>query len=489
MTDDNRSEPKETLDAKLSEVLPEAITPPLTSGKGKVDLTEGPVQGHIFRMLGPFAIAVIALLSAGIVDTIYLGNLTSADGDPALGVLALAAVGFAYPLTFLGNSVNIGLGAGTMSALSCAIGGGQYDKAKRHAAAAILFALFIMTLTVALIWSTLPFALDFLGAKGEAREMAREYMLISLPGLVVVSIAMISNNILRAGGEAILPSAIMIMGAILNIVIDPFLIFGFGPFPRLEVQGAAIATVLGNSIAAIFGFYIVQFRRKAVDFAHMTIASIRHAWWIIGRVGIIAAVTNVVVPAGTFLAVAAVQRTGGDIYNAAFTLTSRAELISVGVLYGLSACIGAVTGQNGGAGLTDRVEETFRVCYKICLYWSTGMAIILAVLAGPITGLFTNDPQVYDLAKSYFWIVPITIAGYGFVFVSAAGFNALGRPLYGLSFTVIRSLLLYAPLVAIGVSLDDLRGAFIGIAAANIISGGIAYYWSLHKAPMIAKDG
>ena len=117
------------------------------------------------------------------------------------------------------------------------------------------------------------------------------------------------------------------------------------------------------------------------------------------------------------------------------------------------------------------------------------MAIILAVLAGPITGLFTNDPQVYDLAKSYFWIVPITIAGYGFVFVSAAGFNALGRPLYGLSYTVIRSLLLYAPLVAIGVSLDDLRGAFIGIAAANIISGGIAYYWSLHKAPMIAKDG
>jgi len=96
---------------------------------------------------------------------------------------------------------------------------------------------------------------------------------------------------------------------------------------------------------------------------------------------------------------------------------------------------------------------------------------------------------VLELAKTYFWIVPITIAGYGFVFVSAAGFNALGRPIYGLTYTVIRSLVLYAPLVAIGVNLDGLRGAFIGIAIANILSGLIAYNWSLRKAPMTAKKG
>lgn len=455
--------------------------------KAKVDLTDGPVQGHILRMLAPFAIAVIALLSAGIVDTIYLGNLKGLDGSVELGTLALAAVGFAYPLTFFGNSVNIGLGAGTMSALSRAIGAGDMARARRHAAAALLFALFIMSIVVTLLWLSLPFALDFVGAKGAARSMAISYLAISLPGLAIVSIAMISNNILRAGGEAALPSTIMITGAVLNIIIDPFLIFGWGPFPRLEVQGAAIATVAGNTVAALFGFYLVQFRRKAVDFAKMTVNSIRRAWWIIGRVGIVAAVTNVVVPLGVFLAVAAVQHTGGDVYNAAFTLTGRAELISVGVLYGLSACIGAVTGQNGGAGKTERVREAFIVSYKICVVWSTALAIILAVLAKPITGLFTNDPEVMALAYDYFWIVPITIAGYGFVFVSAAGFNALGRPLYGLIFTIIRSLILYAPLVAIGVHLDGLRGAFIGIALANILSGLIAAAWSLKKAPMSAK--
>ena len=480
MSDDN-------LEEKLASVLPGAITPPKTSGKGKVDLTEGPVQGHILRMLVPFAIAVIALLSAGIVDTIYLGNLTGLDGSAELGKLALSAVGFAYTLTFLGNSVNIGLGAGTMSALSRAIGSGDTEKARRHGAAAILFALFVMTIVVAIIWLILPFVLNGMGAEGDAREMAISYLAISLPGLVIVSIAMISNNILRAGGEALLPSSIMILGAVLNIIIDPFLIFGWGPFPRLEVQGAAIATVFGNTIAAIFGFYIVQFRRKAIDFAKMTFSSMRHAWGVIAEVGAVAAGTNVIVPIGTYFAVAAVTRAGGDTFNAAFTLVSRAELISVGLLYGLSACIGAVTGQNGGAKKTERVEEAFRVSYRICIYWSTGMAVVLALLAGPITSLFTNDPEVYVLARTYFWIVPITIAGYGFVFVTAAGFNALGRPKYGFIFTLIRSLGLYAPLVGLGVYLGGMPGVFIGIAIANIVSGLLARYWTLHKAPMTAR--
>ncbi|CAM3815380.1 MATE family efflux transporter [Litorimonas haliclonae] len=488
MTDDQRSAPKDTLDAQLSESLPDAITPPVGTGKGRIDLTEGPIQGHILRMLGPFALAVLALLSAGLIDTIYLGNLTD-DARPDLGVMALAAVGFAYPLTFLGNSANIGLGAGTMSAISRAIGKGDHAKAARHAAAAILFALFVMTILVSLMWLFIPSLLPMMGAKGEVGVMASQYLAISLPGLVIVSVAMISNNILRAGGEAALPSSIMILGAVLNIIIDPFLIFGWGPFPRLEVPGAALATVIGNTVAALFGFYIVQFRRKAVSFVEMTFSSIRHAWWTVGKVGLPAAVTNIIVPIGTAVAVSIIGNSLTVEDVAAFTLTSRAELLSVGLLYALSACIGAVTGQNGGAGKTDRVREAFKVSYKICLIWTSIAAAILALLARPIADVFTNDPVVLDLATTYFWIVPITISGYGFVFVSAAGFNALGRPLFGLVYTIMRSLLLFAPLIGVGVYFDGLRGAFFGIAAANIISGGIAYYWSMYKAPMAAKDG
>ena len=452
----------------------------------KVNLTEGKVSGHVLRMLGPFSIAVIAMISTGIVDTIYLGRLTDA-ARPNLGVMALAAIGFAFPLTFLGNSANIGLGAGTMSAMSRALGQGDTERARRHGAAAILMGLTVMTGLVLAMLIALPHVLSLMGAEGEIKIMARDYALISFPGLIIISVASMSNNILRAGGEAALPSSIMILGAVINIVLDPFLIFGWGPFPRMEVQGAALSTLIGNIIGAMFGFYIVFFHRKAISFAEMTFGSLRRAWSIIGKVGIPAAGTNIIVPLSAAIAVAIVARGLTTVDVAAFTVASRAELISVGLLYALSACIGAITGQNGGAGLTKRVRAAFKFCYWICVAWSSVMAVILALFAPQIAGIFSNDPEVVAKTIPYFYIVPITIFAYGFVFISAAGFNALGRPIYGLVYTIIRSLILYVILIYIGVQIDGIRGAFFGMAGANIISGLIAAGWSLTKVPMTAK--
>ena len=452
----------------------------------KVNLTEGKVSGHVLRMLGPFSIAVIAMISTGIVDTIYLGRLTDA-ARPNLGVMALAAIGFAFPLTFLGNSANIGLGAGTMSAMSRALGQGDTERARRHGAAAILMGLTVMTGLVLAMLIALPHVLSLMGAEGEIKIMARDYALISFPGLIIISVASMSNNILRAGGEAALPSTIMILGAVINIVLDPFLIFGWGQFPRMEVQGAALSTLIGNIIGAMFGFYIVFFHRKAISFAEMTFGSLRRAWSIIGKVGIPAAGTNIIVPLSAAIAVAIVARGLTTVDVAAFTVASRAELISVGLLYALSACIGAITGQNGGAGLTKRVRAAFKFCYWICVVWSSVMAVILALFAPQIAGIFSNDPEVVAKTIPYFYIVPITIFAYGFVFISAAGFNALGRPIYGLVYTIIRSLILYVILIYIGVQIDGLRGAFFGMAGANIISGLIAAGWSLTKVPMTAK--
>ncbi len=451
------------------------------------NVLEGSISRHVFRMLGPFSLAVIALISTGIVDTIYLGRLTD-EARPDLAIMALAALTIGFPLTFMGNSANIGLGAGTMSAVSRALGQGDREKADRHAAAAILMGLTVMSALVAIMMLCIPIFLALTGASEAVSEMARGYLLITLPGLVVLSVASMSNNILRAHGEAALPSAIMIMGALINIALDPFLIFGWGPFPRLEVQGAALATLIGNIIGALFGLYIVLLHRKVVDFGDMTLASIRNAWRIIGQVGLPAAGTNIIVPVATFAAVSIIGLALGEADVAAFGVASRAELISVGMLYALSACIGAITGRNGGAGKTERVREAFRVCYWICFIWGTVMAVILAVFAKQIAGVFTSDAILIGKIIPYFYIVPITVFAYGFVFVSAAGLNAIGRPIYGLIYTIIRSLLLYVAFIFIGVHMAGLTGAFIGMATANIISGLIAFGWTMKRVEMTAKE-
>jgi len=358
------------------------------AGSDRTNVLKGSIAGHVFRMLGPFSIAVIALISTGIVDTIYLSRLTS-DGIENYGTLAIAAVGFAFPITFFGNSANIGLGAGTSSAVSRAIGQDDHDRAHRHGAAAILLALAVMSFLVALMYLAAPGLMQLMGAEGKVLEMAKSFLVVSLPGLVVVAVAMMANNILRAR-----PSAIMITGAVLNILIDPFLIFGIGPFPRMEVAGAALATVIGNSVGAVIGLYIVWHRRKIITFAELTWGSLMRAWKVIGSVGIFAAFTNIIVPTGTLIVVAILGNLLVVEDVAAFTIAARAELLSVGVLYGLSACIGAITGRNGGAGETDRVRETFRVCYLVCVAWSTLVAIPMFIFAEPITQIFTQDPDV-----------------------------------------------------------------------------------------------
>ena len=453
----------------------------------KTNVLEGSIAGHVLRMLGPFSIAVIALISTGIVDTIYLGRLTDPE-NPKLAQMVLAAIGIAFPISFIGNSANIGLGAGTMSAVSRAIGQGDMARSKRHAAAAILLGLSVMSCLVILMLLISPFVLSLMGQSDEVERLAYSYLLIVMPGLVLVSVASMSNNTLRAAGEALLPSSIMILGAVINIILNPFFIYGWGPLPRLELQGAAIATFIGNGCSAAYGIYIVLFHRKAVDFVGMTLKSMRRAWKIIGQVGVPAAGTNIVVPVATWVVVAIIGNVLGEADVAAFTVASRAELISVGMLYALSACIGAITGRNGGAGQTARVKEAFRVCYLICVIWGTAMAVILAVFAPQIAAFFTKDAQLIAKIIPYFYIVPVTIFAYGFVFISAAGLNALGHPIFGVTYTIIRSIILYIGLIAIGVLTAGLNGAFVGMAVANIVSGIIAIFWTLQKAPMTAKE-
>ena len=445
------------------------------SSDRSIDLTEGSVPRHVTRMLLPFWLAIVALMSAGVVDTIYLGHLSTN---------ALAAVGFCFPIVFLGNSANIGLSAGTLSAISRAIGRKDNALARTHGASAILLTFSIMCVLTLIGYLIMSPVLDLMGATTEIKPLSLGYLKYALPGLVVMGVAMMSNNILRAGGEALLPSAIMISGAILNIIIDPFLIFGIGPFPRMEVEGAALATLIANVLAAGFGLFVVIFYRRAVEFAGLTRRTLVSAWGAILKVGFPAMGTNMIVPLSGLVATAIVARGLGTTEVAAFTVVSRIGMLSLTLLYALSACIGAITGQNGGAGYTARVRETFVFCFKICIAWGVLIGVLLGIFARYIPWVFTKDAEVVALSIPYFWIVPVTFAGYGLVFVSAAGFNALGRPSYGLIFTIIRSIVFFVPFIWLGVTYYGMTGAYIAIACANVLSGIIAITYTMRRAPM-----
>ncbi len=445
------------------------------SSKSRIDLTEGPVSRHILRMLLPFWLAVLAMLSAGVVDTIYIGHIS---------VDALASIGFCFPIVFFINSINIGLGAGTLSAISRDLGRKNFEAAHAHAASAILLTLLIMLVTTFFAVLLAKPIVRSMGATEHVLNMSMTYLYLGLPALIFTGVAMMCNNILRASGEAALPSLIMVSGAIFNIIIDPFLIFGLGPFPRMEVAGAALGTLIASALSACIGLYLVTITRKAIRFKGLKRNNIFTAWRSIGHVALPATGTNTIVPLAAFAAVTIIARVLGKVEVAAFTVTARSEMLMIAILFALSACIGANTGQNGGAGLTDRVRQAFKFSYQLCLAWGVLVAILGLAFASHIPALFSTDPDVIALATPYFKIVPITFAGYGFVFVSAAGLNGLGRPFYGLVYTIIRSLVFYIGFIWIGAHIGGLEGVYIGIAIANVLSGTIAWYYTTRHVPM-----
>lgn len=424
----------------------------------------------------PFSFAVAAIFSASLVDAFWLSRL---------GTNALAAMGFCGPVLFLINSANIGLGAGTASVISRALGEKREGRAKRYSSAAAILGLLIMALAGLAGFFLLEQIFSLMSAPEEVMPYIRRYMVVAFPGLLSFALPIWANMVLRSLGQAIGPTLLLLTSAILNLILDPIFIFGLGPVPAYGMTGAALATVTANILASALGCYLVWRERfLSTEFRRGTF---RRAWMEIARIGVPAAGTNLINPLAIAVATALFATELDKAAVAGFYLAaSGIGRFSIAPMLALSGAIGPVVGQNGGARDTARVRSAFIGAFRICIVWSVLIALILGPLATTIPSLFDDDPGVVSTARAFFLIVPITLAGYGWVICSSAGLNALGRPLPGVWLTLVRSFLLYVPLLWVGLKLGGAQGAFIGVAVANILAALVAGYWILRRADLTA---
>jgi putative MATE family efflux protein len=445
---------------------------PAGGGKARTSLTEGSVFGHLLRFILPMSVALGTMMAVGLINAFWLGRL-STD--------ALAAISFAIPIMFAIMSVSIGLGAGTVAALSRVASSGDHERIQRMAADAIILstALVIVVSILGALSARSIFAL--VGAEGNVLDLVTEFAVIWFLGNVFVVVPIVANSMLRAVGEAVLPSLLMAIAAIVNAVLDPIFIFGFGPIPRLEVAGAAWATVLANVAAASAVMWVVIVRERLLSLKPPTWeALVRHSREIL-RVGIPAMASNMLNPLALTLVVASLARFGPEVV-AGYGAAARIESFAVIPLFALSAAIGPVAGQNNGAHRSDRVREAFRSSFLISLGWSLALAGVLAIVAPFVAPLFTANAAAQDALRSYLWITPISVWGYGFVIVAAAGFNGVSRPAPALAMTFLRSIVLVTTGAWVGGAIAGPPGAFAGLAAANMISGALAAGWTLVRA-------
>lgn len=434
----------------------------------KARLTEGPVGRHLVHMTVPMLLGIATMMGQGLIDAWFLGKV----GDSAL-----AAFSFGFPMLMIITSVAIGLGAGTSSVVARAIGAGDHRRARRLATDSLLLS-FLITASLATIGIlTIGPLFRLLGAPPDMIPMIRSFMTILYSGVPFLVVGMVGTSSMRATGDTRLPGKLMIFGALLNVVLDPILIFGVGPIPAMGLDGAATAALLARGTMFVGTLYFLMHRLDMVSFNKPDPVELRKSWSDILHVGLPAAGTNAIIPVAVAVITAMIARYGPDAV-AGFGVASRIESMVLVIYYALSSVIGPFVGQNLSAGREGRIQLSLRLCALFCLASGLAIAALLALLSNFVAGLFSQNEAVVSVTRLFLWIVPISYGAYGIVMVVNAAFNGLGKPMPAVYISVTRMIVLYLPLALIGMRWFGIAGIFGAYAIANLLSGLLGYIWA-----------
>ncbi|MGB3639205.1 MAG: MATE family efflux transporter [Rivularia sp. (in: cyanobacteria)] len=444
----------------------------------KQQLTEGNVGSTLVKLTIPMIWGVFAIIAFNLVDTYFVGQL---------GTKPLAAMSFTFPVVMTLGSLSMGLGVGASSVISRAIGEGDRQRVKKFTTNSLTLAVTAVVIFVIIGLLTIDPLFTALGVTPDILPLVRDYMQIWYVGMVFLVVPMVGNSAIRASGNTVTPSLIMIFAAAVNIALDPLLILGIGVFPRMELQGAALATVVSRGTTLIAALFVLHFKEKMLYLKLPTIQDTLWCWKDILYVGLPAAASTMINPISIGVITSLLAGFGAEAV-AAFGVASRIESFALIAVMALSSSIAPFVGQNWGAKKYARVGKALQLSFVFCLFWGLMAAAVLAVTAPTLIAFFNPNPDIVAIASQYLWIVPISYAGAGIIYVASSAFNALGKPIPSVIMTVARMFVLYIPLAYFGGKLYGVNGIFGAACISNLIVGIGAYLWNKKTCAAKAVD-
>tara|TARA_Y100000758_G_scaffold302930_1_gene272241 strand:- start:746 stop:2038 length:1293 start_codon:yes stop_codon:yes gene_type:complete len=410
-------------------------------------------------------IGMLALFTFQLVDTWFISFL---------GTESLTAISFTFPVTFTVMSLAIGLGIGASAVVAKALGSSQFEKAKEAATVINYISLILACLVVIISWILMEDIFTLMGANDRLLIPIRDYMVVWLPGSVLVVCIMTSNSILRGYGDTKTPSILMAAAAFSNALLDPLFIFGIGPFPELGIQGAALATVISWMLGFCYLFYLLVFKMELVSRSLPNKTTLKNSGLDMLSIGVPAAGANMMTPlaAGIMTAIAAGF---GDSTVAAFGVGARIEPIATLLVLAISSSLPPLISQNYGAGRLDRIKEAYRIATRFILVWQLIVYLLLAVGAGILASIFSEDPEVVEAIKLFVWIMPLGYGLQGIIILTNSSLNALHRPLNALILSIARFFVFYLPLAYVGSVYFGLYGFFAGAVCGNLLMAMISW--------------
>ena len=424
----------------------------------------GSLMRHVTVMSLTSSVGLVAVFAVDFVDMIFISML----GHKELA----AAVGYAGSILFVTMSISVGMSIATGALVARHLGSGEVDRARLVTTHVLIYAGVFACLFAAVFWSFLTPLTGLVGATGETRDLAVDYLRIIVPGMPFIMLGMAASTVLRAYGDARRAMWVTIIAGLVNAVLDPILIFGMG----LELQGAAIASLISRLSLMVTAFWLLT--RRYGGFVRPDMSVLKQDIQRITSIAFPAMLTNIATPIGAAY-ITRVMAQFGEGAVAGMAITARLTPISFAVVFALSGAIGPIVGQNFGAKDMGRVSRAIRDAVIFTLVYVLLASLVLFILRAPIADLFNADDQARALI--YLFCGPLALTWFfnGVIFIGNASFNNLGRPLTSTAINWGRNTLGTIPFAAYGATLWGAEGVLIGQAIGGAVFAAISWGYTV----------
>jgi putative MATE family efflux protein len=434
------------------------------------DFTSGDLNRAILLLAIPMVLEMVLESLFAIVDVFFVGRI---------GANAVATVGLTESLLSLVFAVAMGLSLSTTAMVARRIGEKDHEGAAVAGVQAIILGLSVSIVIGVPCLIFAPNLLRLMGASPEIVASGSGYARIALGGSGVVLMLFLNNAIFRGAGDAAIAMRLLWVSNIINLILDPCLIFGLGPFPRLGVTGAALATFTGRSIGVAYQFYRLLRGTERLRILRSQIKINFEILWRLVRVSL-TGILQFAIAHTSWIGLVRIVSIFGAAALAGYTIAIRILIFVILPSWGLSNAAATLVGQNLGAGQPDRAEASvWRTGFYNMLFLGT-IGVIMVIFAEPIVRLFTHDPEVLPLAASCLRILSYGNIGYAYGMVMLQAFNGAGDTITPTWVNLFGFWFLEIPLaywLAIPMDLRS-KGAFLSIvvAEATIAAAGIALF-------------
>lgn len=424
-------------------------------------------EENVGKLLLKFSIPAITgmLVNAlyNIIDRIFVGN--------GVGALAISGIVIAFPIMNIIMAFGMLVGNGTSSLISIRLG-----EKRREDAEQILGNAFVLTIILAVMLSF--FGLIFLdpilikfGATGEVLNYARDYMRIVLSGVIFMNLAFSMNHSIRASGSPKIAMFSMLIGAILNTILDPIFIYVF----RMGVAGAAIATVISQAVSAtwVVSFFLREKGTLKLYAKNMKLK--KQVVLSIFSIGVSPFSMQLAASVITIILNSSLLRFGGDIAVAAMGVINSITMLILMPMFGINQGAQPIIGFNYGAKKYDRVKHTLKLAILFATSISTLGFIMVELFPSFLISLFgKNNAQLIDIGSHGIRIFLSMLPIVALQIVSANYFQAVGKPKHSMFLSLSRQVIILMPLLLILPNFFKLNGVWLAGPASDLISSMIS---------------